>query len=116
MPTSLHMSRFLAPAALMLAGAVAFGGMGRALAQQAPRVVTTINPVHALVAGVMEGVGKPELILRGVASPYSYVMRSGEARTLNRADVVFFIGEGLETFLIRSLATLPPDARPGDLT
>jgi len=109
------MTRSAALPALMLAGAVALGGVDGALAQQPPRVVTTINPVHALVAGVMEGVGKPELMLRGGASPHSYVMRSAEARTLNRADVVFFVGEGLESFLIRSLETLPPDARVVEL-
>ncbi|MBI1775547.1 MAG: zinc ABC transporter substrate-binding protein [Proteobacteria bacterium] len=109
------MTRSAALPALILAGAVSLIGSGIALAQQPLRVVTTINPIHALVAGVMEGVAKPELILRGAASPYTYVMRSSEARTLNRADVVFFVGEGLESFLIRSLETLPPDSRVVEL-
>jgi zinc transport system substrate-binding protein len=100
---------------LLLAGWVALGLVGSAAAQQPPKVVTTINPVHALVSGVMEGVAKPELLLHGGASPYTFAMRSAESRTLNRADVVFFVAEALETFLIRSLETLPPDARVVEL-
>jgi len=34
-----------------------------------PRVVASIKPVHALVAAVMEGVGTPDLIVGGAASP-----------------------------------------------
>ncbi|MDP6516779.1 MAG: zinc ABC transporter substrate-binding protein [Alphaproteobacteria bacterium] len=74
------------------------------------RVVASVAPVHSLVAGVMAGVGEPVLILRGYGSPHGYQMRPSEARALAAASVVFWIGESLETFLVKPLGTLAGDA------
>lgn len=75
-----------------------------AAADAAPRVVASIKPVHALVAGVMDGVGTPRLLIRGGASPHMHALRPSEARMLQQAELVFWIGGGLETFLVRPLA------------
>jgi len=82
--------------------------MGEASA--APRVVASIKPVHSLVAGVMEGVGTPALLVKGGASPHSYAMKPSEARALRKADLIFWIGGALETFLPK---TLKAHARKG---
>ena len=74
---------------------------GAALAE--PAVVATIKPIHSLVAGVMEGVGKPTLLIKGAASPHTYSLKPSEARALTNADVVFWVGEDLETFLPKVL-------------
>ncbi|MDG2286224.1 MAG: hypothetical protein P8N43_11950 [Alphaproteobacteria bacterium] len=42
--------------------------------QAAPRTVVTLKPIHALVAGVMEGVAEPVLLVRGGASPHGHAM------------------------------------------
>lgn len=76
----------------------------------APNVVVTIAPVHSLVAGVMQGVGEPRLLLPPGASPHSYALLPSDARALAQADVVVWIGEGLETFLRKPLRTLAADA------
>ena len=81
---------------------------GPALA--APQVVATIKPLHALVAGVMEGVATPQLLIEGAASPHGFSMRPSDAAKLESADMVFWIGEGLETFLEGPLDTLAGDA------
>ncbi len=73
----------------------------------APDVVATIKPAHSLVSAVMEGVGKPELIMRGAASPHTFAMRPSHARAIQNADLVFWIDPRLETSLagaIRELA------------
>lgn len=80
-------------------------------AADAPEVVVSIPPVHSLVAGVMAGVGEPELLVRGAASAHSYVLRPSDARRLARADIVFWIGPDLESFLRKPLATLGRGAR-----
>jgi len=72
-----------------------------------PVVVASVMPVHALAAGVMAGVGTPSLIVRGYGSPHTYQMRPSDAVALSGADVVFWVGENLETFLRRPLQTLP---------
>ena len=89
--------RMYTPKPLLLSTAVLALFATPALA--APKVVASIPPIHSVVAGVMEGVGEPELLVPGGASPHSYAMRPSEARALSEADVVFWVGEPVETFL-----------------
>jgi len=72
---------------------------------QEPRVVASIKPIYALVAGVMAGVGSPELLMRSGASAHHYSLRPSEARRLADADVIFWVGPRLEVFLVRPLAS-----------
>ena len=76
----------------------------------APRVVTDIAPVHSLVARVMDGVGTPDLVISQGASPHEYSLRPSEARALQDADLVFWIGEGLTPWMRDAIATLAEDA------
>lgn len=75
----------------------------------APRVVVSIAPIHSLVAGVMEGVGEPELLLRGGNSPHNYLLKPSQMRSLKRADVVIWVGENIEGFLTKTVAGLDSD-------
>lgn len=70
-----------------------------------PRVAASIKPVHSLVAGVMQGMGTPRLLVPGGASPHEYSLRPSDARAINEADVVFWIGPDLESFLVKPLAS-----------
>ncbi|MEE8545627.1 MAG: zinc ABC transporter substrate-binding protein, partial [Alphaproteobacteria bacterium] len=65
----------------MLILAAALSAAVPALAE-APRVVVTIKPVHALVAAVMAGLGRPGLLIEGAASPHGYALRPSDARAL----------------------------------
>jgi zinc transport system substrate-binding protein len=76
-----------------------------------PQVVASIRPIHSLVAGVMQGVGEPALLLSGATSPHDYSLRPSDARALENADVVFWVGDGLEAFLAKPLDALAGDAR-----
>jgi zinc transport system substrate-binding protein len=69
-------------------------------------VVASIKPVHSLVAAVMEGVGTPQLLVKGAGSPHTYALRPSEAQALEQARLVFRIGNDLEVFLTRPLETL----------
>lgn len=80
-------------------------------AMAAPRVVVTIKPIHSLVAGVMAGVGEPELLIRGGGSPHDYSLRPSDAKLLGRADLVVRVGADFETFLNKSLTSLAGQAR-----
>jgi zinc transport system substrate-binding protein len=68
-----------------------------------PKVVASIKPVHSLVAGVMQGVGEPLLLVRGGASPHEYSLRPSDARAISEARVVFWIGPDLENFMVKPL-------------
>ncbi|QQA43657.1 zinc ABC transporter substrate-binding protein [Pelagovum pacificum] len=73
---------------------------------EVPRVMTDIAPVHSLVARVMEGVGEPEVLLPPGASPHDYSFRPSDARRLSDADLVVWMGEGLEPWLADPIETL----------
>jgi zinc transport system substrate-binding protein len=75
-----------------------------------PNVVVSIKPVHALVAAIMEGVGEPGLIVEGAASPHTYALKPSNAAALQDADVVFWVGHGLEAFLEKPLEALSAKA------
>ncbi len=72
----------------------------------APKVVASIKPIHSLIAGVMAGVAEPDLIVAGGASPHLYTLKPSDASRLERADIVFWIGPILESFLVKPLAAL----------
>lgn len=69
-------------------------------------VVTSIKPIHSLVAAVMKGAGKPHLIVRGLSSPHAYSLRPSDARALQKAKLVFWVGPQFEIFLRAPLAAL----------
>lgn len=73
-----------------------------------PQVVVTIKPIHALVSGVMKGVGQPDLLLQGGESPHHYNLRPSQMRRLHNAQLVIWIGPTIETFLEKALTTLNP--------
>lgn len=78
---------------------------------EAVKVVADIAPVHALVTQVMQGVGEPDLILRPGASPHGYALRTSQARTLQGAGLVVWIGPELTPWLQKPLTSLASGAR-----
>jgi zinc transport system substrate-binding protein len=88
--------------------ALLFAGTMRAA--DAPLVVTSIKPIHSLVSAIMQGVGEPELIVDGAASPHTYNLKPSNARALQNAKVIFWVGPGLEAFLEKPLQALGRDA------
>lgn len=82
-----------------------------ASAESAIRVVTTIQPVHSLIAGVTRGVSEPYQLVRGGRSPHGFALTPSDARALHRADVIFATGESVEGFLVRTARSLPDDTR-----
>src|SRR5690349_3968863 len=85
---------------------------GTALAADPVKVVASIKPIHSLVAGVMQGVAEPALLVKGAASPHSFNLRPSDARALNQADLVFWVGEDMETFLAKPIQSLADKAHP----
>ncbi len=75
-----------------------------------PRVAVDIAPIHSLVAQVMAGVAKPDLIIQPGASPHGYSLRPSEAEALQRADAVFYVGTELTPWLESPLDNLAGSA------
>lgn len=95
-------SLVFAPTILLAAGAAH---------AEVPNVVVSIKPIHSLVASIMQGVGEPALIVEGAASPHTYSMKPSNASALEKANVVFWVGHGLEAFLEKPLESLGSKAK-----
>ena len=74
------------------------------------KVVTSIKPIHSLVSYIMEGVGSPDLIVDGYNSPHGFSLKPSHAKMLQEADIVIYVGEGLEEFLEKPLESLAQNA------
>ena len=99
----------------VLALAMALFASAAVAAMAPPAVVTSIKPVHSLVAAVMGESGTPALLVDGAASPHAYSLAPSDARALQDADLVFWIGPEMELFLADALATLGTGATIIDL-
>ena len=96
-------------ASLTLAGFLTFSAATPAAAE--PKVVATIKPLHSLVAAVMKDVGTPSLIIEGADSPHTYALKPSQAANLSRADLVFWFGRDLETFMEKPVQTIASKAK-----
>ena len=75
------------------------------------KVVTTIKPLHSLISNVMDGVGVPALIIEGSNSPHSFVLKPSHAKLIEQADIIFWIGEDIETFMEKPLDSIAKNAK-----
>ena len=85
------------------------------LAKADLKVVTSIKPIHSLASYIMDGVGSPGLIVDGYNSPHSFQLKPSHAKMLEQADIIFWIGEDLENFLEKPLATITKKAEKIEL-
>lgn len=67
------------------------------------KVVSTVKPVTMIVQELTQGVTSTETLLPAGASPHDYALRPSDARKLNEADLVIWVGPELERFLIKML-------------
>ncbi|MEO9904272.1 zinc ABC transporter substrate-binding protein [Nisaea sp.] len=84
---------------LQIGGFLAVILLGTVPARAELSVVTSIPPVHSLVAKVMAGAGEPHLLLRNGQSPHGYALRPSDARALENADLIFLVSHNVESFL-----------------
>ena len=79
------------------------------------KVVASIKPIHSLASYLMDGVGKPSLIVDGYASPHGFALKPSHAKMLQEADIIFWVGEDIESFLIKPLSSIAKKAEKIEL-
>ena len=79
------------------------------------KVVASIKPIHSLASYLMNGVAKPDLIVDGYASPHGFAMKPSHAKMLQNADLIFWVGEDLESFLEKPLGSIAKKAEKIEL-
>ncbi|MCB5199613.1 zinc ABC transporter substrate-binding protein [Loktanella sp. TSTF-M6] len=77
---------------------------------EVPRVLTDIAPIHSLVAQVMGDLGAPDLLVPAGGDAHHMALRPSDARLLDQAQVVVWVGESLTPWLDEPLRTLAPTA------
>ena len=63
----------------------------------------------------MDGVGKPDLIVDGYNSPHGFALKPSHAKMLQNADLIFWVGEDLESFLEKPLKSIAKKAEKVEL-
>ena len=73
------------------------------------KLLTSIKPLQLIAAAVQDGVGQPEVLLPSGASPHNFALRPSDVRRVQEAQLLYWIGPDMETFLPRILVgrTLP---------
>ena len=79
------------------------------------KVVASIKPIHSLASYLMDGIAKPDLIVDGYASPHGFAMKPSHAKMLQNADLIFWVGEDLESFLEKPLNSIAKKAEKIEL-
>ena len=79
------------------------------------KVVASIKPIHSMVSYLMDGVSEPGLIVDGYASPHGFAMKPSHAQMLQEADLIFWVGEDLESFLEKPLKSIAKKAEKIEL-
>ncbi len=80
------------------------------IAKAEVKVVTSIKPIHSLVSYVMDGVGKPDIIVDGYNSPHNFTLKPSHAKMIEKANLIIWVGEDLETFLEKPLKSISKEA------
>ena len=94
-------------AALLLLFAMLGGLMPQAgRADASLRVVTSIKPVHSILAGLMEGSDAPVLLIHDDRSPYDYKPNQADLHRMQQADLLFWVGPELEPGLAAAVKGL----------
>ena len=89
----------------------AISSLGVSAANADVNVVTSIKPIHSLVSSVMQGVGSTTVIIEGAGSPHTYSLKPSQAKQLQDADLVFWMGDELETFLEGPIQNIAQNAK-----
>jgi len=67
-------------------------------------VVTSIKPLELLVRAIATDDMQVTTLVPPGSSPHNYTLRPSQRRALENADLVFWVGPDMETFLIRLLS------------
>ncbi len=86
-----------------------------ALLLAAPRVVTSIAPLHEITSAIMSGIATPQLIIESHQSAHHFAFKPSHMRRLKQADLVIWIDRHFEAGFNRVPEILPDSTRALEL-
>ena len=99
------MSRLFSVRAAAVAALLSFSVIGPAQAE--PRVVVSLPPLHSLVAKLLDGVAKPELLMPSQISEHLVDLSAHQIKALREADLVLWSGPALEGAIAEAGMVMP---------
>lgn len=72
-------------------------------------VLTTVKPLGFIASAITDGVTETKVLLPVTASPHDYSLKPSDVDQLKSAQLVVWVGEGMETFLEKSVEKLPKE-------
>lgn len=78
-----------------------------AYAMTSPSVTVSIMPIHSLASNIMQGIGKPVLMIDGNQSPHDFQLRPSQRRALEQSNLVIWVGPSMEGFMSKISSSLP---------
>ncbi|WP_269078689.1 zinc ABC transporter substrate-binding protein ZnuA [Endozoicomonas elysicola] len=67
------------------------------------KVLASIKPLQLIAQAITEGVTSTDVLLPPGSSPHSHSLKPSDARKLRNADVIFWVGPSMESFLPKML-------------
>jgi len=86
---------------------MALGFTASLAAPASAAVVASIKPLGFIAAAIADGVTPVEVLLPDGASEHDYALRPSDAKRLQSADLVVWVGPEMEAFLTKSARGLP---------
>ena len=65
----------------------------------APKILTTIKPIHSLVSGLTKNVTEVDLLLDGIQSPHDFHLKPSDRRHIEEADFIIYAADEIENFI-----------------
>lgn len=88
--------------------AVALLGAG-ALVQVQAAVLASLRPLGFIAAAIADGITPTEVLVPDNASPHDYALHQSDLQRMRSADLLVWVGPGMESFMSKSVAQLPPN-------
>ena len=95
----------------LLVGLIFFISISAVSAQPAPNVVVSIRPIHSIVSTLMNGVSKPQLLLKSNESAHTFHIKPSQLNLLSNADLLITIGDSFESGLSKVIRNIDQNYR-----
>lgn len=82
---------------------------GSTLSQAQAAVLASLRPLGFIAAAIANGVTPTEVLLPDGESPHDYRLRPSDLQRMRSADLLVWVGPGMESFMSKSVAQLPPN-------
>ena len=78
-----------------------FLSINSVLAAETKGVITTIQPINALVKAVIGNTGKTISIVPADMTPHDFKLKPSDAKKLQDANLIFYVSDHLESTIVK---------------